>query len=185
MKSIYLSEVIHELAAYSEKVKEAHLQEMLAAIHKADIIFVAGAGRSGFVARAFANRLMHLGFHVYFVGEPTTTCIEENDLLILLSGSGNTASLVSMAEKAKSLKAHLATITIFPENKIGALADTIIALPGTSMKSQDGTQLTSIQMSGSLFEQLSWLVCDTLVLMLMNDTKQTSEDLFKRHANLE
>lgn len=41
-------------------------------IVKAKRIFVGGAGRSGFAARGFANRLMHLGYTVYFVGEPTT-----------------------------------------------------------------------------------------------------------------
>ena len=44
---------------------------------------------------------MHLGYTVYFVGEPTTPSIQEGDLLILGSGSGNTASLVSNAKKAK------------------------------------------------------------------------------------
>jgi D-arabinose 5-phosphate isomerase GutQ len=39
---------------------------------RAKRIFVAGAGRSSFAARAFSNRLMHLGFSVWFVGEPTT-----------------------------------------------------------------------------------------------------------------
>ena len=32
-------------------------------------IFLAGSGRSGFVAKFFAMRLMHLGFHVYVFGE--------------------------------------------------------------------------------------------------------------------
>ncbi|RJS82147.1 SIS domain-containing protein, partial [Candidatus Bathyarchaeota archaeon] len=35
-------------------------------------IFIVGMGRSGFVARAFALRLMNLGFNVYFLGETIT-----------------------------------------------------------------------------------------------------------------
>lgn len=36
---------------------------------KAKRIFVAGEGRSGFMGKAFAMRLMHLGATVYAVGE--------------------------------------------------------------------------------------------------------------------
>jgi len=35
-------------------------------------IFIVGMGRSGFVGRAFALRLMNLGFNVYFLGETIT-----------------------------------------------------------------------------------------------------------------
>jgi len=180
-----LRAIVAELQNASKYVEEEQVTALADEILKAEQIFIGGAGRSGFVGRAFANRLMHLGFHVYFVGEPTTTCIKKNDLLILLSGSGNTASLVSMAEKAKFLRAKIAAITIFPNHKIGNLANTLIQLQGTSLKSEDSSTMKSIQMDGSIFEQLAWLVCDTLVLKLMGETKQTSADLFARHANLE
>lgn len=42
------------------------MEKFADAILKADRILVAGAGRSGFVARAFANRLMHMGLTVFF-----------------------------------------------------------------------------------------------------------------------
>ncbi|MCG7851768.1 MAG: SIS domain-containing protein, partial [Methanosarcinaceae archaeon] len=41
-------------------------------ILKANNIFLMGAGRSGLVAKAFAMRLMQLGFNVFVVGESTT-----------------------------------------------------------------------------------------------------------------
>lgn len=59
------------------------MEKFADAILKADRIFVAGAGRSGFVARAFANRLMHMGLTVFFVGEPTTPAIKAGDLLVI------------------------------------------------------------------------------------------------------
>ncbi|MCJ7741769.1 MAG: 6-phospho-3-hexuloisomerase, partial [Methanoregula sp.] len=43
----------------------AFFQEMLSAKK----VYVAGAGRSGFIAKAFGLRLMHLGLEVYIVGE--------------------------------------------------------------------------------------------------------------------
>ena len=93
--------IIQELAENAKVIDNDQLIEAEKLIREADRIFIAGAGRSGFAARGFANRLMHLGFHSYFVGEPTTPSIQKEDLIVIGSGSGNTASLVSMAKKAK------------------------------------------------------------------------------------
>ncbi|MDF2532800.1 MAG: 6-phospho 3-hexuloisomerase [Clostridia bacterium] len=185
MKCEDLISIITELQVAIEFIEEEQVESLVDEIMRAKTIFVAGAGRSGFVGRAFSNRLMHLGFHVYFVGEPTTTCIKKGDLLLILSGSGNTASLVSMAKTASIIGAKIANITIFPDHKIGEKADCIVKIPGTSMKSEDESTVKSIQMAGSIFEQISWLVCDTLVMKLMKVTNQNSETLFARHANLE
>lgn len=45
------------------------IDEFIFALEDAKNIFVMGAGRSGFVAKAFAMRLMHLGYNVYVVGK--------------------------------------------------------------------------------------------------------------------
>lgn len=182
-----LKNIILELQHYAQFIKEEEAINMVREIIKADTIFIAGAGRSGFAARGFANRLMHLGFHVSFAGEPTTPPIKKGDLLIIGSGSGTTGGLVKMAEKAKSLGAHIATVTIAPENTIGSMSDAFITIPGTTRQlvegqSQDGT---SIQPVGSMFEQLSWLVYDALIMSLKEETKQSIDDMLKRHGNLE
>ena len=43
-------------------------------------------------------RLMHLGFHVYVMGETITPSIGKGDLIIALSGSGTTKLVVTAAE---------------------------------------------------------------------------------------
>ena len=58
-------------------------------------------------------RLMHMGKQVYVVGEIVTPSIQQGDLLLIVSGSGETESLVAMAKKAKRLGATIATVTIF------------------------------------------------------------------------
>lgn len=182
-----LKNVIMELQQYAKAVSQEEAQAMVALILQARRIFVAGAGRSGFVARGFANRLMHLGFSVAFVGDPTTPPIGDGDLLIIGSGSGTTASLVAMAEKAKALGATIATVTIAPQNTIGSMAAAVITIPGTTRLLVEGEPQEggSIQPVGSLFEQLSWLVYDSLIMDLKEQTKQSSSDMLKRHGNLE
>lgn len=182
-----LLDIITELQIYAKKVKFEDIEPFTNLILKANHIFVAGAGRSGFAARGFANRLLHLGFNVHFVGEPTTPPIKKGDLLIIGSGSGTTAGLVSMAQKAKAQNAWLATITISPTKTIGSMSDAIITLPGTTrlLDSDKNETISSIQPIGSMFEQLSWLVYDAMIMTLKEKTHQSNEDLIRRHANLE
>ena len=151
------------------------------------VVFVAGAGRTGFASRAFANRMMHLGKPAFFVGETTTPSVGEGDVLVVGSGSGTTASLVAAVEKAKGIGVEVVTLTMFPDHRIGALADVVVAVPGVTPKRAPGEAQSaeSIQPMGSLFEQLCWLAYDALVLILMPLLGQTGESMFERHANLE
>ena len=61
-------------------------------------------------------RMMHMGLDAYVVGETVTPNLEEGDLLIISTGSGETKSLVPMAEKAKELGATVAAVTIKPDS---------------------------------------------------------------------
>ena len=184
-QAIILKKIIEELSMGAIQIQEEELQGFAELILSANRIFVAGAGRSGFVARAFANRLMHLGRNVYFVGDATTPAIKEGDLLVIGSGSGETGSLVTMANKAKKLGAMLATVTIFPEAAIGRLSDCIIKIPGVTPKSEIKSTFASFQPMGNSFEQLSWLVYDNLVIILMEKLQKAPEEMFALHANLE
>lgn len=67
------------------------------------------------------------------------------------------------------------------------MADVAVALPGMSPKKDAGAKdsAVSIQSMGSLFEQLSWLVYDSVVLAVMEMTGETRESMYPRHANLE
>jgi len=181
-----LLSIIKELAADAAEIDNDEIKNMVSLILAANRVFIAGAGRSGFAARAFANRLMHLGVTTFFVGEPTTPSIREGDLIIIGSGSGETASLVSMAKKAKSEGAKIGTLTIYADHSIGQLADTVIKIPGLTSKSDDASsKKESVQVPGSSFEQLSWLIYDAIVLEIKATKGLSIEQMYYRHANLE
>lgn len=154
-------------------------------ILKARRIFLAGVGRSGLMLKAAGMRLMHLGLTVYIAGETVTPGIRQGDLLLIGSGSGETPSLVSMAQKAKSVGASLSLITILPSSSIAQLADPVVCIPAPTSKSEDTKQYHSIQPMGSLFEQCLFLFLDALVLDLMDRLKLDSDQMFRLHANLE
>lgn len=184
-EAVMLKKILQELSENAGQIRQEELELFADKIQGGRRIFVAGAGRSGFVARAFSNRLMHLGLTVFFVGEPTTPSILAGDLLIVASGSGETGSLKVMAQKAKNQGAEVATITIFPEASIGKMADAVIRVPGITPKSNLESKAVSVQPMGNAFEQMMWLIFDDIIMILMERLKRSPEEMFGLHANLE
>ena len=119
------SEIQQALRQVSEQDVETMRQILLSGAR----IFVAGRGRSGLQMKAAAMRLMHLGLQVYVIGDVTTPAIAQDDLLLIGSGSGETASLVQYAEKAKAVGAKIAIITTNTNSVIAKMADNIVTLP--------------------------------------------------------
>jgi len=78
---------------------------------KSNRIFVYGAGRSGLVAKAFAIRLVHLGFETFVIGETITAPVQKGDLVIIVSGSGETIPAVMTADIAHKIGAKVVSIT--------------------------------------------------------------------------
>ena len=181
----YAKIVLDELSQTLNSIDASNADEFVNTIIKSNEIFVAGAGRSGYQARGFAMRLMHMGEKSYMVGDTTTPNIKDGDVLVVCSGSGETKSLVAMAEKAKSLAAKVALITINPQSTIGRLADVIIEISAPSPKSAKDGEIKSIQPMGSLFEQSLGLFLDISIVMLMEKKGLDSDTMFGRHANLE
>ena len=181
----YARRIAAELEYTLSRVDADAAEALADAILGAGKVFVAGAGRSGFAAKAFAMRLMHLGFNTFVVGETTTPDLAPGDLLFIASGSGETGSLVVMARKARSIGAKLATITVRPEGTIASLADVVVRVPAPTPKVDTGDGFTSIQPMGSLFEQSAFVYLDAVVMRLMERLGTDSHRMFEHHANLE
>ncbi|MCM3596089.1 6-phospho-3-hexuloisomerase [Metabacillus idriensis] len=180
----YLAEVVQELSRTVDLISDEKAEKLVNKIMESKKIFVAGAGRSGFMGKSFVMRMMHMGIDAYVVGETVTANLEKDDLLIIGSGSGETKTLVSIREKAKILGGTVAAVTISPDSTIGKLADIIIKLPG-SPKDQSESDYKTIQPMGSLFEQTMLLFYDELILRFMEKKGLDSAEMYGNHANLE
>ncbi|MBP1154319.1 MULTISPECIES: 6-phospho-3-hexuloisomerase [unclassified Paenibacillus] len=180
----YLVEIIKELQRSVDLISDEEAERLADQILQSKKIFAAGAGRSGLMVKSFVMRLMQMGFEAYVVGETVTPNLEKDDLFIIGSGSGETKSLVPMAQKAKSLEGIVAAITIFPDSVIGTLSDITVKLPGSPKDRSDGSYKT-IQPMGALFEQTLLLFFDAVILKLMEKKGLDSGTMFGRHANLE
>ncbi|CAH3505373.1 6-phospho-3-hexuloisomerase [Enterobacter sp. HPCN14] len=168
------------------RIDGAALARLERAIAEANAIFVFGAGRSLLMLKAFAMRLMHIGLKVHVVGDVVTPALQKGDLLLLASASGETASLVNVATKAKQLGGTVALLTIFPESTQGKLADVVVRIPAYSDKLPDGPEnVKGILPGGSLFEEAVMVLGDAMIVNLAQSTGYRLTKGFALHANLE
>lgn len=182
----YIELVLSEMAACVRKISTKSLDLAVSLIEIAPRIFVAGAGRSGLAMRAFGMRLMHLGRAAYVVSETMTPSIKMGNLLIIASGSGRTSSLVGIAKKARSVGAEILLFTTNEKSPLAELADYLVTIPAPSLKSNgDAGDVKSTQPMGSLFEQSLPIVCDSLILNLMERLRVDVMQMRDRHANME
>ena len=119
-----------------------------------------GEGRSGFVARCFAMRLMHIGYKPYVMGETITPALTRSNISSI-SGSGTTKNTLSNAKAAKKLGLKIIAVTSKEESELGALADCVIKVPG---RIKGDKKTASIQLLSSLFDQSVHIVLDELCL---------------------
>lgn len=148
---------------------------------QADRIFVYGAGRSGLAAKAFAIRLVHLGFQTFVIGETITAPVTKDDLVVVVSGSGETIPAVMTAEIANNIGANIIAITSNKESRLANHASVPLIL-SADCKDKERKQLAPL---GTLFEASAWIFLDSLVAELMEAKGENEGKMRARHATLE
>jgi 6-phospho-3-hexuloisomerase len=182
-----------KIAENAREIDERSTKRLIRELNRAKSVFLCGAGRSGYVAKAFAMRLMHLGLNVYVVGEATTPAITDRDLLIAVTGSGETHTIVGIAEAAKKRRARVAAITSNPKSGIAKFSDSIVVIkgrvPGMLEKDYLARQMKGghepLAPLGTLFELSTMVFFDSLVEELMVLKKRDEDYLKARHTQLE
>ena len=174
------SKILSELTEVNNQLNTSDIYKLIDLIDISNHIYLTGAGRSGLMIRSFANRLLHLGYNISVVGEISSPHTHPGDLLLISSGSGET-SLISQAEIAKQNGLKVALITTSSISSLAKLADIVLLIP---VQSKD-TNGETIQPMGTLFEQYTLILYDSIVLNIMGLKNQTNETMKARHANLE
>lgn len=171
------------------------LDEMLSARR----VYVAGAGRSGLVSRAFAMRLMHIGFESYVIGETITPAFSSGDTLVAFSGSGETNSIFDICETAKELGGRLCLITSSTDSRIARIADCIVTLGRQESQGDEVTsqyevrqiigQYRSVSSAfaplGTLFETAALIFADAVVSALIETRHCSLDEVRGRLSNVQ
>ena len=193
---LQMAESIRKTADLLAKVEtSAFFERMLTAKR----VYVAGAGRSGIIARAFALRLLHLGFDVYVVGETITPALKPGDTLVVFSGSGETVSVASICETVRGLGGSVCLITASTDSRMSRIADCVVNLGDLTgyyqgdKSSYEVRQVTGQYRSvssafaplGTLFETLALVFSDAVISALMEAKKEGAPELKGRLTNME
>lgn len=184
--SSVLKVVLDEAGSLLERVDKKALSGLLqevASDWKGRRLFFWARGRSFLILKAFAMRLMHLGYRVHIVGEVDCPSIGKGDILVVASGSGATSSVLLFSEKAKKFGARVVAFTGKVNTPLAKVADLVVPL-----KSEDAPP--SVQLfangSGTRFEDALFIFFDACILYLIWDRKEEAYlEMMRRHANLE
>ena len=181
----------HALTVISQ-IDMVQKEKMIETIIKSDSIFIVGSGRSELIGKAFAMRLMHLGFTVYVVGDVTTPAIKDTDCLIAISGSGETKIVTTAAHTAQEIGANVVGITTNMNSTLGKIIDVKVNIdskskepwkhPTTHVLKGNYDDLAPM---GTLFEDSTLLFLDGLIAEFMHRLGKKEDDLKMRHAIIE
>jgi len=172
---------------------DSFIEELVRVYTEKRKVLVMGAGRSGLVGRAFAMRLLHLGFNSYVLGDTIVPSVRKGDLVVAISGSGRTQLIVTAAETAKKVGATVAAVTTYPDSPLGRLADVVVVVPGraktSKMDDYFARQILGIHEPlaplGTLFEDTTLVFLDGVVYALMLRLGISEEYMKNVHANIE
>ena len=175
-----LEKILDEIKDVLEKINEDELNAMMDELTPNRRVFVDGEGRSGFSAKGFAMRLMHLGYTVFFVGETITPAVEEGDVFVAVSGSGTSANVVSDAKKAADKGATVIAVTSKVDSPLAKTARKVLIVPGT-VRGDAGSSRGSIQLLSSLFDQSLHITLDAVCLLLSYRNHTANDVATKAH----
>jgi 6-phospho-3-hexuloisomerase len=192
----YVKTAARNIAKHALKVidqlDEEQVNSMINSILDAKSVFIVGSGRSELMGKAFAMRLMHLGFEVHVVGDVTTPAINEVDCLIAISGSGETKAVTMAAETSKESGATVVGITANTSSTLAKTVDTVVNIksktkePWKHYKSNVlKGKYDNLTPMGTLFEDTTHLFLDGLIAEFMARLGKKEVDLRSRHATIE
>lgn len=162
-------------------VNQDNIEKVKNLFFQTNRIFVYGAGRSGLVAKAFAIRLIHLGFQAFVIGETITAPVKKGDLVIIVSGSGETIPAIMTAEIAHKIGSKVVSITGKKDSEIARFADVTLYIAFSC----DEAKRKKFAPLGTLFEASVWILFDGFVADLLHSKKETEDIMRSRHATLE
>lgn len=121
----YYSEVIEETNKLTNK---KYLEEVIKLISSANRIYILGIGNSGLTAKEFSYRLLRMGLtssaildsHIMLM---QGAILDEKDLIIAVSSSGETAEIIASLELAKNNKVKIVALTSFINSSIAKISD--------------------------------------------------------------
>jgi len=172
--------IIEKISGILEATDDTYDVKLTQMLDDAKRIFIAGAGRSKLVGNFFAMRLVHGGYEVSVVGEIVTPSIKSGDLLIIISGSGETEQLIAFTKSAQKVGAKIVLISAKADSTIGDMADAVFQIGRSDLYGK----VLGMPM-GTVFELSTLLFLEATISHVIHEKGIPEEVMRERHANLE
>lgn len=172
--------IVNKIAGVLSATDNSYSTRLTRLLDSSRRVFVAGAGRSGMVAKFFAMRLMHGGYNTYVVGEVVTPSIQRGDLLIVISGSGETETMIAYVKRAKEMGANIALISTRNSSTIGDMSNIVFQIGNP----EKYAKVIGMPM-GTTFELSTLMFLESTVSHIIHAKGIPEEQMRTRHANLE
>jgi len=171
------------LRAEAHVLRAIHLDEDFAAAvyliwRTKGKVFTTGMGKSGLVAQRVAATLTVSGTPAHFL-HPTDAlhgdigALQKEDLLLVVSRSGEGDELLQVAAYAQHLDLPIVVITAFPHAPLAVVADAVLVHGGEEACPYGVTPTSSITAAGA--------IGDALAMALQKQRGETRESFAERH----
>ena len=193
METLYL-QMLEELYENTTEVfktlDETELKKVVSVLLNAKKIYVLGIGHSGMFGKIFAMKLNHVGLEAYTVFDEINPPFEREDVFIAISQSGETSTIITLAQKAKKLGGKVVAIVSTPESTLAKIADAVLKIEeyarGVRFQALAAIGDTRNQnLLGLLFGLSIYVLFYTIVIMIAEERGETPESINARHANLQ
>jgi len=184
--------VVDKISKILDATEITYADKLTEMLDGAKRIFISGAGRSKLVGNFFAMRLMHGGYDVSVVGEIVTPSIRAGDLLVVISGSGETNSVITSARVVKERGGNVVAITSYPSSTLATMADCIVIVKGRTKEDMPASYIERelhpyqrLTPMGTLFEDCCMIFLEGIVASLMEVLEKGEKDMKAKHTILE
>lgn len=186
MKEKIASLLKKEIEAISNIPKENRMEEAMELVfdqihHQGGKVVISGMGKAGQVGHNLATTFSSTGTPAIFLHPSEAQhgdlgILQSSDLLFLISNSGKTTEVLMLVNLAKSLYPNIPIICLtgHPENELGQLAQIAI---GTG----EPIEICPLGLTPTTSTTVMTVICDILVVLLMEKVGFTKEDYAKRH----
>jgi 3-hexulose-6-phosphate synthase/6-phospho-3-hexuloisomerase len=173
-----------------QKFDEKELERAVSTILGSKKIFVLGIGHSGMFGKIFSMKLNHVGLRAYSVFDEINPPFEKEDLFIAISQSGETKTILALAEKAKKIGGKVLAVTSVRDSTLGSLSESVLEIE----KFADTTRFEVLaligdrknqNLLGALFGFNIYILFYTIIVLLAQKLGESPDSIDKRHANLQ
>lgn len=174
-----------EVSAIFQTIDQTQIDALVDAIMQTDRVFISGWGRAGNVARILGMNCSQLGKLVFCVGDNGTPAIQPGNLLIIVSGSGNTKTISIICQQAREHGANIALISGNADSVMGKMADINVVIPRRLPGEVDLADGVVFEKRPYAFYEAAFMLNDYISTCIRRKTGQTLEDVKRFHNNLE